>query len=84
MTMTPADDLPCRELVELVTEHLEGALDQVTEQRMLQHLADCGDCETYLEQMRATAALAAALPAEELPEHLPARLAAAFRDARPR
>lgn len=80
MTMTPADDLPCRELVELVTEHMEGTLDQVAEQQLLQHLAECTDCNSYLEQMRTTAALAGALPAEQLPEHLPALLAAAFRD----
>ena len=73
--MTDAEDLPCRELVELVTEHLEGTLDPVLEQRLREHLAVCTGCTDHVEQVRASVALAGALPADAVPERLLARLA---------
>jgi anti-sigma factor RsiW len=49
-----AEAISCRELVELVTEYLEGTLP--AERRMLfeEHLAMCDWCVTYLDQMRQT------------------------------
>jgi anti-sigma factor RsiW len=76
---TSPDDLPCRDLVELVTEHLEGALDPVTEQRLVRHLAECDGCQAYVQQIRSTAALAGALPAEAVTQQLRAALLSAFR-----
>jgi predicted anti-sigma-YlaC factor YlaD len=52
-TMT-SDDLSCRELVELVTDYLEGALPSVEQARFEAHLAGCFKCGDYLEQMRRT------------------------------
>ena len=46
--------LTCRQAVELVTEHLEGALPDVDRARFEPHLAGCDACTAYLEQMRAT------------------------------
>ena len=48
------DDLPCQELVELVTDYLEGRLPPLERLRFEAHLAQCGGCRTYLEQMRQT------------------------------
>lgn len=79
MTVTPDDDLPCRELVELVTEHLEGALDPDSEQRLLHHLTECGGCEAYVEQMRVTASLAGELRAEVVPPGLQEALLETYR-----
>ncbi len=45
------DDLTCQEFVELVTDYLEGALDQPTRLRFEDHLIDCPDCPVYLRQM---------------------------------
>ncbi|MGA8248058.1 MAG: zf-HC2 domain-containing protein [Nocardioides sp.] len=50
-------DLTCQQLVELVTDHLDGALDDETADRFEQHVARCPGCHTYLSQMRETAAL---------------------------
>ena len=47
-------DLDCIELVELVTEYLEDALDSDAQQRMIEHLALCEGCSTYLQQVKAT------------------------------
>ena len=54
MTDIQLPEMPCRELVELVTEYLEDALPAQDRARFEAHLADCEDCNTYLDQMRQT------------------------------
>lgn len=80
MTVTP--DLLCRDLVELVTEHLEGVLDPATEATLVQHLAECTGCSDHVEQVRAAVRLSQALPAEDVPADLTARLLALHRQQR--
>jgi anti-sigma factor RsiW len=82
--MTPvqrpvSDELACRELVELVTEYLDGALDDAGRARVETHLAECDGCATYLDQIRATVAATGALPPEPIPPALLARLLDALR-----
>jgi anti-sigma factor RsiW len=50
-------DLSCQELVELVTDYLEGALAHEELARFEAHLATCPGCEIYLEQVRTTIAI---------------------------
>jgi len=57
----------CREFVELVTEHLEGALPDEVERAIAAHLQLCDPCVVYLEQMRSTAASLRGLPSPVLP-----------------
>ena len=52
------EDLSCQELVELITDYLEGALPEPQRARFDAHLAECPGCDRYVEQMRATLALA--------------------------
>jgi predicted anti-sigma-YlaC factor YlaD len=52
--MTAIDELTCKELVELVTDYLEGALHADERARFEEHLAGCYKCRDYLEQMRQT------------------------------
>ena len=52
--MTAIDELTCKELVELVTDYLEGALDADERARFEEHLAGCSKCRDYLEQMQQT------------------------------
>lgn len=73
-------DLTCQEFVELVTDYLEGALDEDTTTRFEQHLASCPGCETYLNQMTETASRLGEIPTETLSEEMQSRLLAAFRD----
>ena len=75
-------DLTCQDFVELVTDYLEGALDEDTVRRFEEHLALCPGCETYLSQMKETAARLGAIPAESLSAETQATLLAAFRDFR--
>jgi MFS family permease len=50
----PEVDLACQELVELVTDHLDGALPPELEHRVLQHLEGCDGCSEYLRQIGLT------------------------------
>ncbi len=74
--------LTCRELVELVTDYLEGALDDDTVRRFEEHLALCPGCVTYLDQMRETASRLGSIPVESLSVEMQASLLSAFRDFR--
>ena len=59
-------ELVCQEAVELVTLYLEGALSRRERRRFERHLGGCPNCAAYLEQIRATIALAGAVDPEEL------------------
>ncbi len=55
MTTTMTEpEMTCHELVELVTEYLEDAMTASERERLEQHLAACGPCVRYLDQMRRT------------------------------
>jgi len=74
-----ADELTCRELVELVTEYLDDALPASERARFDAHLAGCDGCQAHLAQMRATIGLVGATAAcGDRPEV--AALLEAFRD----
>ena len=72
--------MSCRELVELVTDYLEGALPPPERVRFEAHLALCDGCEHYLEQMRSTIALVGSLSEESVRPEMQQRLLDAFRD----
>jgi anti-sigma factor RsiW len=72
--------LACRELVELVTAYLEGALEEGERARFDAHIADCPHCTAYLEQMRDTIRLTGELAPEALAPQMERELLAAFRD----
>jgi len=58
--------LVCQQVVELVTDYLEGALSRSQRRRFEAHLQSCEHCTEYLEQMRATIRLTGRLQAEDL------------------
>ena len=64
--MATIAQLSCQELVELVTDYLEGALPRRERLRFERHLDRCDGCWAYLEQMRQTIALAGRLGVEDL------------------
>ncbi|HEX6920479.1 MAG TPA: zf-HC2 domain-containing protein [Actinomycetes bacterium] len=55
--------LTCRELVELVTDHLERALSPDAQREFVAHLAQCEDCLRYFAQIQQTVRLLATLEA---------------------
>jgi putative zinc finger protein len=60
------DEMVCAELVERVTEYLEGTLHEQDLLRLNRHLAACDSCESYVAQVKAAIRIAGALPGEEL------------------
>ncbi len=72
-------NLSCQEMVELVTDYLEGALDRATRTKVAAHLAECDGCADYVEQMRATVAMLGRVETSSLDDAAMDELMAAFR-----
>lgn len=70
--------LACQELVELVTEYLEGALDPEEQVRLELHLSMCEACVMYLDQLRGTVAILGRLEPEHLSPAAEAELGEVF------
>ncbi len=72
--------LTCKELVELVTDYLEGKLPPADRARFKEHLALCPNCPTYLEQMRLTIRALGMLPEESIALEARQQFLRVFRD----
>jgi anti-sigma factor (TIGR02949 family) len=81
---SPPEDLACAEVVEVVTDYLEGALPAAEARRLERHLDTCPGCNEYLEQMRALAGSLRGLSEESLPAELRDHLMDCFRGFRGR
>jgi anti-sigma factor RsiW len=73
-------EISCQEIVELVTDYLEGALPRGELKAFEQHLAGCPHCTNYLDQMRQAMKLTGRLTEESLEPELRTKLLEAFRD----
>jgi anti-sigma factor RsiW len=58
--------LVCQQVVEMVTDYLEGALSAADRARFETHLAGCPHCTEYLAQIRETIRLAGRVTPEDL------------------
>ena len=76
------EHITCQEVVELVTEYLEGALSAEDVARFEHHLTLCDGCVFYVEQIRMTIAAAGRIGEEHVPPEIRDELVAAFRDFR--
>ena len=76
---TTVEDLSCQELVELVTDYLEGSLSAEERGRFETHIEGCRACGVYLEQMRETIRLVGKLEPEQLAPDAEQALREAFR-----
>jgi anti-sigma factor RsiW len=77
--MIDPHDMMCQELVEVLTEYLDGTLGAHDRARLEAHLGVCDDCRAYLEQFEETIALAGRVDAGSLSPELRAGLLRAFR-----
>jgi anti-sigma factor RsiW len=75
-------EMPCQELVEVVTDYLEGALSAADHRRLEAHLAECDACTEYLDQMRRVAGELRGLSGETIAPERRDALLAAFRERR--
>ena len=60
--------MKCQEVVELVTDYLDGVLSPEDVARLEAHLQGCDACTAYIEQFRITTRLAAAARLEVHPD----------------
>jgi anti-sigma factor RsiW len=79
MIETDLPEMPCRELVEVITDYLEDRLSPVDRARFEAHLAECEVCRTYLEQFRQTIRVLGRLQEESLSAEARSALLDAFR-----
>jgi anti-sigma factor RsiW len=71
--------MSCPEMVELVSDYLEGVLDADVARRFEAHLQLCNGCVTYVEQLRETVAATGHLAEDAIDPVVMDRLLAAFR-----
>ena len=70
--------LTCREMVELVTEYLDGTLSRRDRARFDAHLSACTNCTHYVEQFRETVRLTGMLREDDVSPEAAAALLAQF------
>jgi anti-sigma factor (TIGR02949 family) len=72
--------LECRDVVEVVTDYLDGALSPSDTMLIDRHLDSCEGCRRYLQQMRITIDTVGRLGEDAVPAEMRERLLAAFRE----
>ena len=70
----------CKEVVEVVTDYIEGTMPADDRTRFEEHLKLCPYCVEYVEQMRATMSAVGKAPEEPPDTQTQKRLLDAFRD----
>ena len=74
------EPISCQEVVELVTDYLEGAMSPEDVARFDHHLSLCEGCVFYVDQIRMTIAAVGRIVEEDVPPEVRDGLVAAFRD----
>jgi anti-sigma factor RsiW len=80
--MADGTAISCQEVVEVITDYLEGKLSPEEAAIFEAHLELCDGCKWYLEQMRTTIAAVGRIKDEEVPAELRDTVLAAFRNRR--
>ena len=72
-------EMPCQELVELVTAYFDGSLSRRDRRRFRAHISGCDNCTAYVEQMRLMINATGNLTEEDITPQAREELLAAFR-----
>ncbi len=72
-------EMPCQELVELVTAYFDGSLSRRDRRRFRAHISGCDHCTAYVEQMRLLIEATGRLREEDIEPEARDELLAAFR-----
>jgi anti-sigma factor RsiW len=70
----------CRQVVELMTDYLDGALSPGDRAKFEEHIAGCDGCRAYLAQLRMTREVVGRLADEPIPQSVEDELLKAFKD----
>jgi anti-sigma factor RsiW len=76
------EPMSCPEMVELVSDYLEGVLPAALRETFEHHLELCDGCTTYVAQLRETVAATGRLSEDDVDSTVMDRLVAAFADWR--
>lgn len=76
--MIDIEAFSCQELVELVTDYLEGALSPGDLRRFEEHIAVCDACTEYLRQLRETIRVVGTITPDDLSPEAEAELLEVF------
>jgi len=79
MTDDITTDLACKELVEIITDYLEGTLPARDRARFDAHLMTCAPCREYVAEMDTTLRLTGRLTVESISPGARDELLRAFR-----
>lgn len=71
--------MACQELVEVITDYIEGTLPAADRKRFDAHLTTCDPCREYLEQMRVLTRLSGGLTVQTIEPATRESLVNAFR-----
>jgi anti-sigma factor RsiW len=74
------DHITCQEVVELVTDYLDGELSAESASLFEQHLNFCDGCVWYVDQIRNTVDAVGEVREEDISPEAKDRLMTAFRD----
>ncbi|HET8754630.1 MAG TPA: zf-HC2 domain-containing protein [Solirubrobacteraceae bacterium] len=80
--MADGSAISCQEVVEVITDYLEGRLSPEQVAIFEAHLELCDGCRWYLEQMRITIAAVGRIEDDAVPAELRDTVLAAFRARR--
>jgi anti-sigma factor RsiW len=80
MAILSSPAMTCRELVQVITDYVEGNLSRRDRRRFEAHIRGCDGCTTYVEQMRETIRLMGVLRENDLEPAARDELLAVFRD----
>ena len=73
-------EITCKHLVDLVADYMEEALSDDARAEFEQHLAECGYCTAYVQQLKVTVTLTKTLSEEpEIEKPAPKELLDIFR-----
>jgi len=72
--------LSCKDITDLLTEYLEGQMSFADRMQIKMHLAMCGHCRNYADQLRLTVDSCGEIPHPEVDDHLEQELLATFRN----
>lgn len=73
------EEMSCRELVDVITDYLEGTMAAADRARFEAHLTECPYCVNYLDQMRETIATLGELTEDSISAETRMQLVEAFR-----
>jgi len=78
-TREPGMTITCQQVVEVITDYLEGVMAPELREEFEAHLAQCPGCTDYLTQIRSTIQTLGHVPVETLPADAQSELLTTFR-----